>query len=384
MFDLLTWGGLADPSLGTWALGMLASVQFTILCVTLYLHRSQSHRALDVHPALAHLMRAWLWLTTGTSTREFAAVHRKHHAHVDTAQDPHSPQVKGLRTVLLRGWSLYRAEARNAATLERYGHGTPDDWLEHRVYRGAPMAGLVFTGFVFVLLFGPLVGALSCLVQFLWIPTWAAGVINGVGHFWGYRNFASRDSSTNLAPWGLWIGGEELHNNHHAHPTSAKLSYHWWELDIGWGVIRVLQALRLATVHRVAQRPALAALPQVADGALLARIAQQRLVIESWFQKAWKSAVEEAARTEGWSRGLRRSMRRALNEPGASLEAQRSAAARRLEEFRRHWAALQALWTDRALSRTELTERLAAWCREAEASQHAMLQALSLRIRRLA
>ncbi len=384
MFDLLTWGGLADPSLGTWALGMLASVQFTILCVTLYLHRSQSHRALDVHPALAHLMRAWLWLTTGTSTREFAAVHRKHHAHVDTAQDPHSPQVKGLRTVLLRGWSLYRAEARNPATLERYGHGTPDDWLEHRVYRGAPMAGLVFTGFVFVVLFGPLLGALSCLVQFLWIPTWAAGVINGVGHFWGYRNFASRDSSTNLVPWGLWIGGEELHNNHHAHPTSARLSYHWWELDIGWGVIRVLQALRLATVHRVAQRPALATLPQAADGALLARIGQQRLVIESWFQKAWKNAVEEAARTEGWSRGLRRSMRRALNEPGASLEAQRSAAARHLEEFRRHWSALQALWTDRALSRTELTERLAAWCREAEASQHAMLQALSLRIRRLA
>jgi len=231
VFDLPWWG---------YALVALALTHVTIVAVTVFLHRHQAHHALDLHPLVSHFFRLWLWMTTGMVTKEWAAVHRKHHAKCDTPEDPHSPQVFGINRVLWLGVFLYVTEARNHETLERYGHGTPDDWLERHVYSRFQVVGIVMTGAVDIVLFGAVPGALILLTQIVWIPFWAAGVINGIGHYWGYRNWPTPDWSTNIVPLGVLIGGEELHNNHHAYPTSAKLSRNWYELDIGWAYIRML------------------------------------------------------------------------------------------------------------------------------------------------
>ncbi len=246
-------GGLLN--LGPWALVSvtLALTHVTIAAVTLYLHRSQAHRGLDLHPVVAHFFRFWLWLTTGMVTREWVAIHRKHHAKCEKDGDPHSPAVFGLAQVFFRGAELYREEARNAETLARYGHGAPDDWIERHLY-SRTLLGVGLMLIVDLALFGVL-GLTVWAVQMAWIPFWAAGVVNGLGHAWGYRNFACPDSSTNVVPWGLLIGGEELHNNHHAYGTSAKFSSRWYEFDLGWAYIRVLQALGLAQVRRVAPPP---------------------------------------------------------------------------------------------------------------------------------
>ena len=237
VFDLPWWG---------YVLVALALTHVTIVSVTIFLHRHQAHRALDLHPLASHFFRLWLWLTTGMVTREWAAVHRKHHAKCDTPDDPHSPQVYGINRVLWLGVFLYVKEARKPETLERYGHGTPDDWLERNLYARFQVVGIVLMGAADVVLFGVVPGGLILLTQVAWIPFWAAGVINGVGHYWGYRNWPTPDWSTNIVPWGVLIGGEELHNNHHAFPTSAKLSYKWFEFDVGWLYIVVLDALGLA------------------------------------------------------------------------------------------------------------------------------------------
>lgn len=225
----------------------LAVTHITIACVTLYLHRSQAHRAVTFHPAVAHFMRFWLWITTGMVTREWVAVHRRHHQASDTPGDPHSPQIYGIWRVLFGGAWLY-ARAKNDAEVSKLGIGTPDDWIERKVYSAAPFAGIALMLLINVLLFGP-VGVLIWGIQMIWIPFWAAGVINGLAHWWGYRNTDTRDTSRNLLPWAVWIGGEELHNNHHADGTSAKFSQRRWEFDIGWMYIRLLQSLRLATVR---------------------------------------------------------------------------------------------------------------------------------------
>jgi stearoyl-CoA desaturase (delta-9 desaturase) len=256
-------GGMLD--LGPWGLvGVtLALTHVTIAAVTLYLHRSQAHRGLDLHPVVAHFFRFWLWMTTGMITREWVAIHRKHHAKCEREGDPHSPAVFGLAQVFFRGAELYRDEARNAETLARYGHGTPDDWIERHLYGRHNLLGVGLMLILDVTLFGVL-GLTVWAVQMAWIPFWAAGVINGLGHAWGYRNFACPDDSTNVVPWGLLIGGEELHNNHHAYGTSAKFSSRWYEFDLGWAYIRILQALGLARVRRVAPRLRLRA-PESAD-----------------------------------------------------------------------------------------------------------------------
>ena len=233
----------------------LALTHVTIVAVTVFLHRHQAHRALDLHPAVSHFFRLWLWLTTGMVTREWAAIHRKHHAKVETPEDPHSPQVLGINRVLWGGVLLYVKESRNRDTVARYGHGTPDDWLERTVYSRHVKLGLTLMGLADVAFFGIVPGALIFLTQIVWIPFWAAGVINGIGHFWGYRNWPTGDASTNILPWGILIGGEELHNNHHAYTTSAKLSSKWYEFDIGWMYIRMLEMLGLAKVNRVAPVP---------------------------------------------------------------------------------------------------------------------------------
>ncbi|HET6631457.1 MAG TPA: fatty acid desaturase [Rhodanobacteraceae bacterium] len=233
------------------ALYMLVATQLTIFAVTLYLHRSQTHRGVDFHPVVAHFFRFWSWLSTGMVTREWVAIHRKHHAFTETADDPHSPQVLGIRKVFWQGVELYRTASEDQAMLTKYGRGTPDDWLERHVYGAHPYFGPALLLVINLALFGTL-GVAMWGVQMLWIPFWAAGVVNGLGHWWGYRNFETSDKATNLTPWGIWIGGEELHNNHHAFPSSAKFALRHFEVDIGWIAIRGLARLRLAKVLRVA------------------------------------------------------------------------------------------------------------------------------------
>ncbi len=245
--------GLIELPWWGYVLVALALTHVTIASVTIFLHRAQAHRALDLHPVVSHFFRFWLWLTTGIVTKEWASIHRKHHAKCETAEDPHSPQVLGIRKVLLEGAELYRAEAKNQDTLERYGRGTPDDWLEHKLYTPHSSLGIALMLVIDVALFGP-IGLSIWAVQMLWIPLFAAGVINGLGHYWGYRNFACEDASTNILPWGILIGGEELHNNHHAYGSSARLSNRWYEFDIGWAYIRILEIFGLASVKKVAPK----------------------------------------------------------------------------------------------------------------------------------
>ncbi|HNB46216.1 MAG TPA: fatty acid desaturase, partial [Burkholderiaceae bacterium] len=229
--------GLLHASVWQMVVVTLVATHITIAAVTIFLHRAQAHRALELGPLPSHFFRLWLWLTTGMVTQEWVAIHRKHHAKCETVDDPHSPITRGLKTVLLTGSELYRAEAKNQETLSKYGHGTPDDWVERNVYSRFVWQGVALTLIADVLLFGA-AGLTIWSVQMLWIPITAAGIINGIGHYWGYRNFEAPDTSTNISPWGLIIGGEELHNNHHTYPTSAKLSVKPYEFDIGWGYIR--------------------------------------------------------------------------------------------------------------------------------------------------
>ena len=260
LLDFLA-GGFAQAGLGTLAIYFLAATQLTILSVTLYLHRSQAHRAVDFHPALAHVFRFWTWLTTSMITKEWAAIHRKHHAKCETEEDPHSPQVKGIKTVFWRGVELYREARADRESIEKYGKGCPDDWIERHLYTQCRRSARPCCCSSASRLFG-FVGVAIWAIQMAWIPFWAAGVVNGLGHWWGYRNFESADTSTNLTPWGVWIGGEELHNNHHAFPSSAKFALRRWEFDIGWAAIKLLEAFGLAKVLRVA--PSLDVRPNIA------------------------------------------------------------------------------------------------------------------------
>ena len=246
--DTLLSNGLFDLSIWQVILITLLLTHITIAAVTIFLHRSQAHRAVDLHPVVSHFFRPWLWLTTGMVTREWVAIHRKHHATCETGDDPHSPQTHGIHTLLWRGVELYRHASKDQAMLQRFGRGTPDDWLERHVYGVHPNWGLGTMLVINVVLFGP-IGLTIWAVQMMWIPFWAAGVINGLGHWWGYRNFETDDASTNLVPWAILVGGEELHNNHHEAPGSARLSARWFEFDIGWAYIRLLQVIGLASVR---------------------------------------------------------------------------------------------------------------------------------------
>jgi len=227
----------------------LIVTHITILCVTLYLHRSQAHRAVQFHPAVAHFMRFWLWMTTGMNTQEWVAVHRKHHQASDTEKDPHSPQIYGIWRVLFGGAFLYAQAKKNKLMVRDLGLGTPNDWIEERVYTPHPLAGILLMLVIDILLFGP-VGFIVWGVQMIWIPFWAAGVINGLAHWWGYRNTDTKDTSRNIVPWAFWIGGEELHNNHHADGANAKFSQKPWEFDLGWMWIKILSTLRLAKLRQ--------------------------------------------------------------------------------------------------------------------------------------
>ncbi len=372
--DWLAHGLAALPWWGI-VLVTLALTHVTILSVTIFLHRHQAHRALDLHPAVAHFFRFWLWLTTGMVTREWVAIHRKHHARCETRDDPHSPRVKGLRTVLWRGAELYRREAANAETLARYGKGTPDDWLERRLYARHPFLGISLMLLVDLALFGP-VGISVWGVQMLWIPFWAAGVINGLGHWWGYRNFRTRDLSTNLVPWGVLIGGEELHNNHHAFPGSARLSARRFEFDIGWFWIRILERLRLARVNKVAIRPVIEQ-GRALDAEAVRGLFRLRLHVQADYIRQVLIPVlrQERKRADRAGRALLGRVRRLVMRDDSLVDARDRERLRQARERHRNLATaleyrqrLQALWEQRSMESERLFEALREWCREAERS----------------
>ncbi len=367
-----------------WLFVALLYTQATIFCVTLHLHRAQAHRALDLHPALAHAMRFWLWMSTAMSTLEWVAVHRKHHAHCETEQDPHSPKHFGLATVLLKGARLYSREAANPQTLERYGKGAPQDWMEMQLYRRRKNLGLALMVLANVSFFGLAQGLILSLVQFAWIPVWAAGVINGVAHAKGYRNFSTPDESRNLLPWGLWIGGEELHNNHHAHATSAKLSYYWWEVDIGWGAIRLLETMGLATVRKQAKPPELLAAPGSCTAALVQALGQHQLLVSRWYDKAWGTALGDLRKSKALTGAQVRSLQQVWRGGVVSSPLHKLISTHReLSLLRSRWSELQEMWTNRQATAEELTHRLHTWCEHAERSGLESLQRFSRQLRRL-
>jgi len=284
VLDLAWWG---------YVLTAFALTHVTIVSVTLFLHRHQTHHALEFHPAASHFFRFWIWFTTGMVTKDWVAVHRKHHANTETAQDPHSPQIRGIAWVLWGGVLLYAAEKQDPATIAKYGHGTPADWIETHLYARFPMVGIVLLGIADVVAFGIGPGSLIYGVQMVWIPFWAAGVVNGLGHYWGYRNYPVEDASTNLFPWGILIGGEEFHNNHHAYPTSAKLSSAWYEFDIGWMYIRLLEMLGLARVRRTAPTPTFSSQKTECDADTVKAIITHRYYVLAQYTGSIRQACRE-------------------------------------------------------------------------------------------
>ena len=365
----------------------LALTHVTIAGVTIYLHRCQAHRALDLHPAVAHFFRFWLWLTTGMVTKAWAAIHRKHHAKCETPEDPHSPQVLGLSKVLWEGAELYQAEAKNAETLERYGHGTPDDWLERNVYTRHANKGIVLMLILDVILFGP-IGLTIWAVQMLWIPFFAAGVINGIGHYWGYRNFACEDASTNIVPWGILIGGEELHNNHHAYGSSAKLSNRWYEFDIGWLYIRTLEILGLANVKKVAPRVRWGEIKHFCDAELLHAVITHRYDVLTRYARAIRKITGQELARLGGNMPKRKQVLRWLNLDKADLKTEERdslakvlAGSERLKQLYQMRQELAAIWSRSSASREQLVFQLQDWCRKAEESGIEALSQFSLKLR---
>jgi stearoyl-CoA desaturase (delta-9 desaturase) len=361
-------------------LGILTHL--TIVSVTVFLHRHQAHRALDLHPLLSHFFRFWLWLTTGMVTREWVAIHRKHHAKCETEDDPHSPQTKGLRAVLWRGAELYRAEAANQQTLQQYGRGTPDDWLERNLYQRYNFLGVGLLLVIQFILLGPL-GITMWAIQMLWIPFWAAGVINGIGHYWGYRNFEIPNTSTNILPWGILIGGEELHNNHHAFASSAKLSARWWEIDLGWWYIRLFSLLGLARVNKQAPRRNLTEERPQLDMEVVKALTVNRLQLMSDYSRRVLRPVFRAEMRQverHWRRLYRKAQRLARREAVLLSETDRNRLSQVLEQNRalstvyQFKLRLQAIWEQKAASHATRLESLRRWCAQAEATNIETLQ----------
>lgn len=369
--------GLLGLSAWGYVFASLLMVQTTVFAVTLYLHRDATHRAVDLHPVIRHFCRFWLWLTTGIATREWVAIHRKHHARCETADDPHSPQIEGIRKVLLEGAELYRKEARNAETLRKYGRGAPDDWLERHVYGAAyHYLGIALMVVLFLLLFG-VPGIILIAVQLVSQPLLAAGIVNGVGHYAGYRNFESPDASRNVTPWGLFLGGEELHNNHHAFPSSARFSIRRWEVDVGWGVLRILSVLGLAQVRRTAPVPVVVPARQQVDLETVRAIVVARMHVMRDYGRLVTvptlRAEFAALRVRIPERAGR--LRRLLVRETSLLDV---AARRRLNEVLENSQALatvyefrerlKAIWSGAATSNERLIAQFRDWCTQAEAS----------------
>jgi len=392
MFDLVLnflIGGLTHASWLTKLIYFFVVTQLTIFAVTLYLHRSQAHRGVDFHPVIAHFFRFWSWISTGMITKEWVAVHRKHHAKCETEEDPHSPKIYGINTVLLKGVDLYRIASLDGATLDKYGKGTPDDWMERHIYSRSSYTGPTFMFLVNILLFGVWGIAISAL-QMIWIPFWAAGVVNGLGHWWGYRNFETSDMATNLTPWGVFIGGEELHNNHHAFPSSAKFALRKFEFDIGWAIIRGFEKVGMAKVLRVA--PTLDVRPNVSlpdTETLKALLTLRFQVMTDYFKGVIAPTLREEAQHAGENlKALPRALRKALANGGRWLDEH---SRERLQELVKQRPVLATVCDFRARL-TAVLERgnggaeammasLQQWCHEAEATGIRTLQEFAARLR---
>ena len=383
--------GLIDLPWWGYILVTLGLTHVSIAGITIFLHRHQAHRALDLHPIPSHFFRFWLWLTTGMETKEWAAVHRKHHAKCESSEDPHSPQVYGISKILKEGSELYRKEAKNPETLERYGHGTPDDWIERNIYTKHSAKGVALMLIINVVLFGP-IGITMWAVQMLWSPIMAAGIINGVGHFWGYRNFQAEDASRNIVPWGILIGGEELHNNHHAYATSARLSNKWYEFDIGWMYICILVFLGLAQVKKVAPKLRLDTAKTQCDLDTLQSVISHRYEVLTKYTHSLKLTLakevdhlKEVATHHGvdcptlnrWvladSKTLKEDERAKL-----SLVLSKTTTLDKVYTMREE---LMSVWQRSTSTKDELVKQLEDWCRRAEESGIEVLQNFSRRLR---
>ncbi|MGO3984893.1 delta-9 fatty acid desaturase DesA [Pseudomonas sp. SAS7] len=370
------YNGLLD--LSAWQLvGItLLMTHVTIVSVTVYLHRYSAHRALELNGALKHFFRFWLWLTTAQNTREWTAIHRKHHAKCETPDDPHSPVHKGLGTVLRKGAELYREEARNPETLRIYGKNCPDDWIERNLYSRYKLGGIALMAVIDLLLFGT-IGITIWAVQMMWIPFWAAGVVNGLGHALGYRNFECRDAATNLVPWGIVIGGEELHNNHHTYPNSAKLSVKRWEFDMGWAWIRLFCLLRLAKVQRVAPIAHRVAGKASLDMDTAMAILNNRFQIMAQYRKLVIGPLvkQELARVDASVRHHFRRAKRLLSRETSLLEDRHHvriesmlAHSQALKTIYEKRLALQQIWARTSANGHDMLSAMKDWIHEAETS----------------
>jgi stearoyl-CoA desaturase (delta-9 desaturase) len=368
----------------------LVTTHITIAAVTIFLHRTQAHRAMDLHKIPSHFFRFWLWLSTGMVTKEWVAIHRKHHAKCETVDDPHSPQTRGIETVFWKGSELYRAEAKNLETISKFGHGTPNDWIERNLYTRFSWQGVGLMLILNVALFG-VAGLTVWAVQMMWIPVTAAGIINGIGHYWGYRNFEATDASTNISPWGLIIGGEELHNNHHTYPTSAKFSVKKYEFDIGWVYITLMSKIGWAKVKKVPPKLRLGAVKPVADEKTLEALITNRYEVMAGYAREMRRACKaeiallkekkaDLSLLESAKRWLHRDEEKV--PAAARLHVQQARAAHPvLDTMVTMREELRQMWMNTSQSREQLAADLQAWCRRAEESGIAQLQQFSLRLR---
>jgi len=360
----------------------LVLTHISIVCVTVYLHRCQAHRAMDMHPALAHFFRFVGWFTISTITKEWVSVHRKHHAKCETVDDPHSPVIKGLKTVLFTGAELYADEIENEETIKRYSKGCPEDWIEKNLYQKYKMLGIFLMLAVNIILLGP-IGITVWAIQMMWMPFHAAGVINGVGHAFGYRNFECSDAARNIVPWGIWIGGEELHNNHHTYPNSAKLSVKKWEFDIGWMYIRAFEILGL--VKNVRRGPVV----HVDDNKLeldfdsaLAAANNRFQIMAKFYKNVIKPVVAEQKQNADEStlalfkraKGIIAKEDSLLSDKYRDQLGELVSADEIMEKVYHMKQQLLLVWKKRSSSSEELLSAMQLWCKEAEESGIRVLQ----------
>ncbi|WP_454785626.1 DesA family fatty acid desaturase [Legionella sp. WA2024007413] len=370
--------GYLNLSFWGYVIATLVMTQITIAAVTLYLHRNQTHRAMTLHPIVSHFFRLWLWLTTGMVTADWVAIHRKHHASSDVEGDPHSPVVFGIKKVFWQGAELYKTARKDKEMVAKYSHGTPTDWLERKVYSPHSAKGILLMLLIDLFLFG-VPGITVWAIQMMWIPVHAAGVINGIGHHWGYRNFECPDAARNIFPWGFWIGGEELHNNHHTFASSAKFSVKWWEFDIGWMYIRILSFLGLAKVKKLPPKLAME------KGKLQVDLDTVKAVISNRFQvmsNYYKSVIRPILKQEKYNNLESKEEKKLFARAGSLLRRENCLLSNKAkirlsrllearEQLRIVYAykqSLQGIWLKTASTQKELIEALQQWCRQAEES----------------
>ncbi len=393
VFDaFIQWFGHGLWNLAWWQIVLYAlfTTHITIASVTIYLHRHQAHRAMDLHWLPAHFFRFWLWLGTGQVTKEWVSIHRKHHAKCETIDDPHSPQAHGIKKVFFEGAELYRAESKNMETMAKYSHGVPDDWIERNLYTRYSWQGVGLMLIINWALFGA-AGTAVWALQMAWIPITAAGIINGIGHYWGYRNFEAPDASTNISPWGIIIGGEELHNNHHTYPTSAKFSVKPYEFDIGWGYIRAMEILGLASVKKVPPKLMLGAAKPVADEKTLEALITNRYEVMAGYAREMRAACGreiEAIKAKQGDLSVLTTAKRWLHRDDDKVPAsahahlaQARAAHPVLDKMATMRDELRLMWSSTTLSREQLAINLQAWCKRAEESGIAALHDFSFKLR---